>query len=274
MREGTEDSGMNEHRILTSLKAEKELYQQILSRFEKEMKTMPEGSLNCKKIRGNTYFYHYTKAEDGKRNQRFIAEDENQLKIDLKRKRFIQLSLNQLRTNIKAIDDFLGKYCPYDPANVLSMLPELFSELNYRMENIIIRSDWSNAKFEKCEWHPERLIHGTIGGLKVRSKSEAIIAGLLEINDVPFRYEAALNIGKKTYYPDFTILRPRDNRIIYWEHFGMADDEDYNLSMERKLAAYRKHGIVPWNQLIATYEIEKGSMDAKDIQSIINAFIL
>jgi len=31
---------------------------------------------------------------------------------------------------------------------------------------------------------------------------------------------------------------------------------------------------VPWNQLIATYEIEKGSMDAKDIQSIINAFIL
>lgn len=158
--------------------------------------------------------------------------------------------------------------------DILSKIPVDFIDTYYGMQNSKDCSAWENEEYDSSELFPEGLLFSTVGGLKVRSKSEAIIAGLLEINNVPFRYEAALNLGDKTYYPDFTILRPGDKKILYWEHFGMADDEGYSTSMDRKMAIYRKHGIVPWDQLITTYEIERGSMDVRDIQNIINLFLM
>ena len=86
--------------------------------------------------------------------------------------------------------------------------------------------------------------------------------------------EASLKIGDKTYYPDFTILRPRDKRIFYWEHFGMMDDEDYKQSANRKMAVYLENDIFPWDQLITTYESDKCPIDVRNIQSIINAFFI
>lgn len=268
---------MNGDRIIENLITEKELYLHLLNQFEEEMKHMPEGGLNSKVRKGKIYFYQYMRTKDGERIQRYLSRYEEQVKIALKRKRFILLSINRLRINIKTIDAFLKTFRLYDPTEILSLLPKTFEKLNYSVKNessVDIYSDWKNAEYEKSELFPEALIYGTVGGLKVRSKSESIIAGLLENYNIPFRYEAALKIDAKTYYPDFTILRPRDNRTLYWEHFGMIEDEDYILNAERKLLTYIKNGIVPWNQLITTYETEKAPIDARDIQSIIKAFIL
>ena len=44
-------------------------------------------------------------------------------------------------------------------------------------------------------------------GLSVESKSESIIASQLERYNIPFRYEALLQLEGQIYYPDFTILR-------------------------------------------------------------------
>ncbi|GAB1475646.1 hypothetical protein MASR2M70_04780 [Bacillota bacterium] len=265
---------MNWIKIIEGLKATEKHYRHLLSLFVDEIELMPEGSLNSKQIHGQTYFYHYVNDGNGKGKQRYITEGESRLKTALKRKLFLQLSIKRLKISIKALETFLKIFQPYDPDDILALLPEAFKEIDYNVHKERLCSDWSKEDYERSDLYPEGLIHGTVNGLKVRSKSEAIIAGLLEVNNVPFRYEAALNLGNKAYYPDFTIMRPRDNKILYWEHFGMADDEGYSYSMEKKLSVYRKHGIVPWNQLITTYEVEKGSMDARDIQGIIDAFLL
>ena len=89
--------------------------------------------------------------------------------------------------------------------------------------------------FDRNEMYPDGLIHRTLGGKIVRSKSEMIIAGILEANDVPFRYEAALNLGNHTYYPDFTILTPGRGELLFWEHFGMMSDEEYEFSAYKKM---------------------------------------
>lgn len=263
-------------RIVEDLVTEKELYRHLLNQFEEEMKHMPEGGLNSKAQRGKTYYYQYLKTKEGKRIQRYLSKDEDHLKAVLKRKRFIQLSINRIRMNLKTIDVFINTFCPYDPAEILSMLPKTYEGLDYRVGNEFSDnySDWMNAEYEKSELYPEALIYGTVGGLKVRSKSESIIAGLLENHNIPFRYEAALKIDNRIYYPDFTILRPKDNKILYWEHLGMIEDDDYISNAERKLFKYIRNGIVPWNQLITTYETEKAPIDARDIQSIIKSFIL
>lgn len=269
---------MNGNYIISCMLTEKKILNKLVSRFEREIKYLPEGGLCRKVIKGKPYLYHFTESRPGTFVQNYIANKDEELKIALKRKRFIQRSLPYLRNNIKIIDAFIKKYRPYNPSEIIASLPKAYEGLDYYNNYFDIGENdlslWSKEDYVRNELYPEGLIHGTISGLKVRSKSEAIIAGLLEANNVPFRYEASLHLGEKVYYPDFTILRPRDNKILYWEHFGMADDEEYSFSMNKKMSIYRKHGIVPWNQLITTYEVEKGSSDAQDIQSIINAFIL
>ena len=49
---------------------------------------------------------------------------------------------------------------------------------------------WCAESYETNSSHPEHLIHTTLAGHKVRSKSEVIIANLLYTNHIPYRYEA------------------------------------------------------------------------------------
>ena len=45
--------------------------------------------------------------------------------------------------------------------------------------------EWSAASYERNPLHPEQLLHKTVSGERVRSKSEAIIAMLLHLNAIP-----------------------------------------------------------------------------------------
>lgn len=65
-------------------------------------------------------------------------------------------------------------------------------------------------------------------GERVRSKSEVIIADMLNRKGISYRYEYPVylkNVGQ--IYPDFTVLDAIRRREIYWEHLGMMDDPDY-----------------------------------------------
>ena len=173
----------------------------------------------------------------------------------LQRKRFLKICLPQLKNNISAMDAFLKEYRDIDPSalfknmepayQLLSMPAVLPGNVNAAGKDISV---WLQEPFGKNESFPEGLIHRTLGGRIVRSKSEMIIAGILEANDVPFRYEAALILGNHTYYPDFTIFNPNSGRILYWEHFGMMTDEDYEFAAYKKLTNYRRNGITSVGQ--------------------------
>ncbi|WGL59961.1 hypothetical protein QEJ31_15620 [Pigmentibacter sp. JX0631] len=76
-------------------------------------------------------------------------------------------------------------------------------------------------------------------GLKVRSKSEVFIAEKLKENNILFTYEKPLSADGKTYYPDFTIYIGK--RELYWEHFGLMNDDIYAKKTEIKMKWYNKH---------------------------------
>src|SRR5699024_5847535 len=61
--------------------------------------------------------------------------------------------------------------------------------------------EFNNIKryFEK------NLIHRTIRGELVRSKSEVIVANILNQLDIEYVYEEPLKVAGKTYIPDFTL---------------------------------------------------------------------
>jgi AAA domain/UvrD-like helicase C-terminal domain len=126
----------------------------------------------------------------------------------------------------------------------------------------------------------EGLIYRTSRGLAVRSKSELLIAEALINAGIPFEYEKPLSLGGGVRYPDFTIDDEISGRVVYWEHLGMLERDDYRLSWESKLAWYRSHGVLPADEgegpngmLVTTTESSKQGFDSAKVKAVITAYL-
>jgi hypothetical protein len=125
----------------------------------------------------------------------------------------------------------------------------------------------------------EGLIHRTSKGLAVRSKSELIIADALSNANIPFEYEKLLSLGGTIRYPDFTIDDEISGQVIFWEHLGMLEREDYRRSWEKKLAWYLTQGVLPAEEgsgpngiLITTTESSQTGFDSSVVRDIIRKY--
>jgi ATP-dependent exoDNAse (exonuclease V) alpha subunit len=122
----------------------------------------------------------------------------------------------------------------------------------------------------------DNLIHRTMRGEMVRSKSEVIIANALHAKGCDYLYEQPLTIDGVTKYPDFTIEDMESGETFYWEHCGMLHVPTYRRRWEEKLAWYKDCGIRPRDEgggengtLIITQDEANGSIDSKIIHDFI-----
>lgn len=116
------------------------------------------------------------------------------------------------------------------------------------------------------------MIHKTIPGILVRSKSEALIINALFEHKIPFRYECLLQIQNVSVYPDFTIRHPVTGEVYYWEHFGMMDNENYAHNVYSKLQLYQSVGIIPSMQLLTTFETRQNPLDYEYVELLIQYY--
>lgn len=264
---------------ITKLCQEHEFEKELLSKFLGEIAALPIGGIHVKVIHGNECFYHYMPSNSTGKAKKlvYIPKEDMELLSALCQKRFLQKSIKSLQKSIKRREGYL-KYCSsYDPVLILSQLPQPCANLCYlpllgsHSENA---AAWAGEPFEKSTLYPDQLIYATPNGIKVRSKSELFIASELELCGLPYRYEAALTLEGRNFYPDFTILSPKDDRVIYWEHFGKPDDPVYAASMNEKLSVYRRNKIIPFYNLIETYEMTGIPFDAHLIRRIIKGILV
>jgi len=122
----------------------------------------------------------------------------------------------------------------------------------------------------------ERLIHLTSRGEAVRSKSEVIIANLLQAKGVQYHYEHPLELGGVAKYPDFTIEDDNKGITYYWEHCGLLHDPTYRRRWDEKQQWYRNQQILPLKEgggpqgtLIVTRDEENGGIDSAGITKLI-----
>lgn len=137
----------------------------------------------------------------------------------------------------------------------------------FEVPNIIeIESSKQKRYFE------EKLIHKTIRGEMVRSKSEVIVANILDKMKIEYFYEEPLNAGGKIYIPDFTLRY--QGKVAYLEHLGMLSDKLYKRRWDEKRVNYERAGISEnFGNLIITQDGLDGSLDATLIQSKIKEWI-
>lgn len=123
-------------------------------------------------------------------------------------------------------------------------------------------------------FYEDRLIHRTIRGELVRSKSEVIIANCLHYNGLEYIYEPELVLEGRVKRPDFKVVDDDTGETWYWEHCGMMSDPEYRKRWEAKKKFYAKNGIVEGQNLIVTYDDEQGGLDSKVVEDLIQKYLL
>ena len=122
--------------------------------------------------------------------------------------------------------------------------------------------------YMQSEYMPQYRNINTSRGLKVRSKSEALIVeSLYKLYDIPHRYEQEQIIDGLTIAPDLT-FEDYKKELFYWEHLGKMDDPNYARRNFHKLERYYEVGIVPGDNLILSFD-RQGMIDMKYIEGII-----
>lgn len=109
---------------------------------------------------------------------------------------------------------------------------------------------------------------------RVRSKSEWIIADMLNKEGVPYRYECPLKLkGMGMVYPDFQVLNVKLRKEFYWEHLGMMDDPEYVERALQRLKVYEQNGFYPGENLIVSFETRTNPLNQKEIMNKITHYL-
>ncbi len=125
------------------------------------------------------------------------------------------------------------------------------------------------------KYYEQGLIHRTLKGELVRSKSEVIIANMLFEAGIEYEYEKELDLGEDgVRIPDFTIEDAESGICFYWEHCGMLGDAGYSQHWEEKKALYKKHDIVEDDNLIVSKDFLNGGINSAEIKGLIDKYLM
>ena len=152
-----------------------------------------------------------------------------------------------------------------------------YSEVAKRLTNLLVEPvpiKHSGVFYE------QNLIHRTLNGEMVRSKSELLIADRLHTHGIDYVYEQPLTLGGHTKFPDFTVDDSESGLKYYWEHCGMLNDPFYKKRWEEKRNWYKENGILPIETgggrngtLIITRDNELGGISTQEIESCIKKIL-
>lgn len=234
-----------------------------------ELSKMPEGRLYPFRQGDKTYYYQiFGKGKD--RTRKGISAN-SKLVYQLARKEYLiratkgqAAAMRWIKQTVAKIDLDFWQSVMIEVQNRFPQLPPHVFILGERYE------DTGNRK---GTMFLDETIHRTKLGVMVRSKSELIIAEMLESQEIPYQYEVELPFDDYHLCPDFTVVRPRDGKIIFWEHFGLTNDSEYIKRMDLKLVKYRNMNIKPWDNLMISYDREDGSLDMGIIRALIESWL-
>lgn len=245
-------------------------YRGIAKKYSAELKALPKGHLIAAK-RGGKYNYFLVENDDDYNRKGITGKPE--VVRALCRKKLLEESVAAAEFNIKLIERLQNRLKPVDCESIIENLPKAYRTAPREYFSPPNGKDrWGEASYRQSDYMPEKKIHTTSKGLKVRSKSEVLIAEKLYEHNIEFRYEQILQIEQMEFAPDFTIMAD-DGRLIYWEHCGLTGSKKYMDRHKRKLEIYERADIAPWTNLIITYDDQYGNINMNVVESEIKCKI-
>lgn len=245
-----------------------ELIKKTLEALDKKIESFPDGRIKIKNCKSGVYYYLSVKGQ----KDRLLTEKDNDLIRDLIQKSYLRQMRVSLRTELKALDRMKDIY----PSVIAEDLYDQLSEDRKAYAKPVMVGDeeyarkWMNRPYKRKAFKKDAPYFITIKGERVRSKSEVIIANRLYIKGIPYIYEYPLKVGNKIIHPDFTILRLSDCSVIYHEHCGKMDDENYMEDLVERVNDYSEAGIIQGDRLFFSFETSKKPLDVRMIDKLID----
>ncbi len=219
-----------------------------LLEIEKALENLPAGELKAYTNNGS-YRWYFTNGQA----RQYLSKANRPLAEKLAMKKYYSFKKKYLLEMKENIESQILRQNNAQKEFEKFIQDEGYQELlREKVSNVI--ANWANQDYKTNPYYPEQCNVPCPSGHNVRSKSEAFIDMALNNHGITYRYESELVIGKQTYYPDFTLINPNTNEIVYWEHFGKMDDADYARAAFNKMKVYYEHGLVPGKNVIFTFE--------------------
>ena len=258
--------------IIRLMKARAVLLKRAIKAAENDAKKkdFPEGHLRISRSGGYPRYYHVT--DPGQPIGKYIPQKEGAFVKKLAEKDYIETFLAYAKKELSELERLITSLSKKNADKAFEKLSVDRRGLlrPYIIPDTMYAEEWIRAEYRTNQFMPERKIYDTKKGDKVRSKSEAILADMFYDLGTPYRYEAELKLKNGAVrYPDFTLLKTVTREEIYFEHFGLLDDEEYRTGCLKKMDEYRENGIYPGRNLLFSYETEESPLDIKGIGRMI-----
>ena len=242
---------------------------------EQALKNVPEGSLRANRCRDKTQFYQRTEKTGG--NGRYLKKGEEALIHALAQKEYDQKILTASECEWKLLRRLNKIYESKERAEdqfdkiPLGKQPEINP---IRLSDQLFVKKWEAEPYASLGFTDQTAAYFSDKNERMRSKSEIIIANMLNKYGVPYRYECPLNLGGKEIYPDFTVLNVRLRKEYYWEHLGLLENPEYQHKNLSKIVLYEMNGYFPGDSLIITFETSKQPLNMILLERIIQKYFL
>lgn len=214
-------------------------------RIKNQLQVLPKEKLIEKHAKGKSYFYIWN-------GERLVSLQKNEklihqclLKGSLERK------LSAINQNIPILQRAIKSYRP-------------LTEVDFK---------WDDIEAQQNTFYDEQRVH-VWQGIRFASKSEMLIAMALTSYGIEFKYESKLYVNGRYIYPDFIIKRPKDGKVFIWEHFGKMHEDGYRQKNINRLEEYHQSGYYLWDNLIASFDLGKNSINMDYIDKIIKLYLL
>lgn len=260
--------------IRSILEEKQKYYREMKSKIEKAAgHNKQKGRLRV--IRSHGTFQYYLCVGKGDTNGRYIRKRDRKLAEEIAQRDYDVQMLKCISEWDKWIEQTKNAMPSVNPADIYEASPGRKPLIKpYEISDDEYAENWKNAVYKGKEFAADAMEIYSENGIRVRSKSEKIIADKLSILGIPYRYEYPLKLqGYGIVYPDFLLLNKRTRKEYILEHFGMMDDADYSRNAVKKINMYAKNGYVLGFNLLATFEMMDAPLDVRVFEKMMETIL-
>ncbi len=247
----------------------------IKEKVEKNLEDVPEGRLRIGKSQGCVQYYHCK--NDGEHNGVYLSKKEKNLVRRLAQKTYDEKILKCVEKRISQIGRILKDYQDDE-------IEKIYLKEHMQRRKLIVpvemtfqqRLDkWLSESYVGKEFNDASPVILTNKGMRVRSKSEKIMADYFDSMGINYKYECPLKLNQYTIiYPDFTFLSPVSGEKVYWEHQGMMDNPEYARKAVKKIELYENNGIFSGENLILTFETSISVINMNIVKELVEKYLV
>lgn len=236
--------------------------EKTMSELERIKGMIPEG-ISLRVARHGKGYQYFARKKGRNTNGSYIKSSDRETAVLLAQMEYDERLMATLQKSISSLKDCkdLFRWNPFESAlNQMVMGKRELVKMPYVSDDCYVMN-WKNQEYEGLGFKDGFPEFYTRKGLRVRSKSEVIIADILDELCIPFLYEKPLELKSGTIHPDFTLLDVKERKDVYWEHFGMMDDVEYRCNAFSKIKNYESNGLYQFDSVIWTFETTRNPIN-------------